>query len=451
MKILFTTHQFFPEYHAGTEVLTYETAKELKRRGHDVEVWTGFPADPELAREKPFESYTYEGIPVQRYNHSFDALPPGTSTVEFEHNDKVVGKQFREYLREAKPDLVHFFHLFRLTPTAIEACIAEGVPMCFTPTDFWSICQVSQLRLANNDLCTGPDCYGCNCIRHLVAHSGLVRKLVPNLPDSILRLFIWGAGRAWWPDKRYSPMLRAISKRKDFIMDRVNKIDRVLVPTRFMEEMLTGNGLKRDNVRFVPYGLNLKAFGGNITKVPSEKLRVGFIGTVYEHKGLHVLIDAVKKLGTEAPIEVSVYGKLGDFPDYTARVTKMAEGESRIKFCGTFPNDLIAEIFTHLDVLVVPSIWYENTPLVIYSAHASGTPVIATNLGGMSEVVLHDVNGLLFEKGDAEGLAAQLRRVIEEKGTLERLASKVEPPKSIATYAEELEGFYEEVLSERAV
>ena len=69
------------------------------------------------------------------------------------------------------------------------------------------------------------------------------------------------------------------------------------------------------------------------------------------------------------------------------------------------PNESIGDVFSELDVLVVPSVWYENTPLAIYSAQEAGCPVIASNLGGMSEVIKHEKNGLLFEAGDFVGLA----------------------------------------------
>ena len=68
------------------------------------------------------------------------------------------------------------------------------------------------------------------------------------------------------------------------------------------------------------------------------------------------------------------------------------------------------------DALVVPSVWIENAPFVIKEANASGLPVIASRLGGMAELVTHDVDGLLFEAGDAAALAYQLRRLQHQPG-----------------------------------
>jgi glycosyltransferase involved in cell wall biosynthesis len=129
----------------------------------------------------------------------------------------------------------------------------------------------------------------------------------------------------------------------------------------------------------------------------------------------------------------------------------MAQHDVRVRFCGTFPHDRIGVILADIDVLVVPSIWYENTPLVLYFAQAAGCPVIATGLGGMAEVIRHEENGLLFEPGDAGGLAAALRRLAQDHGLLRKLAHNAVRPKSIAEYAAELLALYREVRLERGM
>ena len=450
MKIVLTTHQFLPFSSAGTEVLTLETAKELKRRGHDVEVWTGHPADEEMAASSPVDRYEYDGLKVRRYNHNYRVFSPNANAMEFEYNNLAFKRHFTEYLRKEEPDVIHFFNLLRLSVTAVEACFENDVPCVFIPTDFWMICPTYQLRLPDNRLCLGPDPEGINCCRHLASQfSGEKVRYAARLPEFIYRFVVRAAGRGWWPEKKYSSMLRSISLRKDFILERMNRVDRVLAPTRFMEKTLVRNGLDPGVVAFMPYGLNTMAFEKAPSKKRAQRLRVGFIGSLSEHKGAHILIEAVRMLPEEFPVEAKVYGDLDQIPEYTERIKKMAAGDGRIEFLGQFPNEKIGEVFAGIDLLVVPSVWYENTPLVIYSAFASATPVAATNLGGMSEVVTHGVNGLLFEKGDSKGLSALLKRCVEERGLVERLSKNVLPPKSMQKYADELEEVYGEVIAKR--
>ena len=95
-----------------------------------------------------------------------------------------------------------------------------------------------------------------------------------------------------------------------------------------------------------------------------------------------------------------------------------------------------------LDVLVVPSRWYENAPGVIFEAFAARMPVIATDLGGMSEFVRPGKNGLLFALDRAEDLAGQLRTLIEDRSLLGRLLAGIEPVKTVDEYAGELIELY---------
>jgi glycosyltransferase involved in cell wall biosynthesis len=145
-------------------------------------------------------------------------------------------------------------------------------------------------------------------------------------------------------------------------------------------------------------------------------------------------------------LHLKIYGKMEEFPEYVRELKVIAADDTRIQFCGTFPNEKIGEIFAELDVVVVPSTWYENTPLVIYSAQAAGCPVIASNLGGMSEVIHHDENGLLFEPGDVSGLAELLESIVLDRELVGRLSRNAMMPKSIPEYVDELLAEFREKL-----
>jgi glycosyltransferase involved in cell wall biosynthesis len=110
----------------------------------------------------------------------------------------------------------------------------------------------------------------------------------------------------------------------------------------------------------------------------------------------------------------------------------------------------ISQVYRDLHVVVVPSLWPENCPNVIIEAFAHGVPVVATNVGGIPELVRHESNGLLFERGDAEGLASQLRRLLTEPGLLRRLSSGIESVKSVDQEVDEIEALYYSAISARA-
>jgi glycosyltransferase involved in cell wall biosynthesis len=309
-----------------------------------------------------------------------------------------------------------------------------------------------QLRLPDGSLCEGPTAFAANCVRHVVEVSqpAELTSRLRVLPNAAVAAGVVAIQNGLLPERWYSPLVRALAGRPEFIRQRLNMVDRILAPTHLMESMLTRNGIHRSRIAYVPYGVELAHIRRDTEKGRGEKLRVGFIGTIVEHKGPALLIEAVRSLPADVPIALDIYGNTSEFPDFGAKLREMAGNDSRIAFKGTFPNDQIGNVFNTLDCLVVPSLWYENTPLVIYSAMASGCPVVATNLGGMSEAVTHNVNGMLFEKGNVAQLATHLRRLAEDRPFVQSLSARTKIPKSIPQYADDLERVYDEIRAGRA-
>lgn len=450
MKIVLTTHVFLPEHSAGTEVLTFNTAKELQLQGHEVEVVTGFIAGSGIKDSERFDAYEYKGIKVNRFLHNLAPMGEQSNVVEAEYNNLFFGQWFRNYLKTFKPDVVHFFHLGLLSASAIDACCELGIPRVMTPTDFWIICPTYQLRLPGNAMCKGPDKNGVNCLKHAVSNTQRpsLAWAFNKLPNCIVAVMIWSINRSPLSISKFPPMVRALSQRASFLRRRMNMLDKVIIPTQLMGEMLTHNGLNSSRVIYSQYGINFESSKAPLP-MPAKKLRIGFIGGISMHKGAHILISAIRILEKNISLELKIYGDSQVDPKYYKKLLELAAQDDRISFLGTFPNEIIGSIFAELDVLVVPSIWYENTPLVIYSAQAAGCPVIASNMGGMAEVVRHEINGLLFEAGNIEDLANTLKRLAQDRALLQRLAINAVKPKSIKEYALELQAVYRDILKEK--
>ena len=246
--------------------------------------------------------------------------------------------------------------------------------------------------------------------------------------------------------------VRALSQRGDFIRQRVSLLDQMFVPTRFMGHLFEANGLTAKQVTHSRFGINLDGFRrGAVRRGTEPRLRIGFIGSLARWKGAHVLVDAVRRLPPAIDVDVQIFGDPGVYPDYANGLVERAAGDARIRFCGSFPNSRIGEVLSTFDVFVVPSLWYENTPLVIYSSQAAGCPVLASDLGGMSEVIREGLDGLLFPPGDSMALAAHLERLWHDRDLVAVLADNAPSPKSIAVYVDELTIAYEELVDRHAV
>ena len=176
-------------------------------------------------------------------------------------------------------------------------------------------------------------------------------------------------------------------------------------------------------------------------------LRVGFAGGFLPTKGLHVLLDAIEQLPAGSVV-ADVLGTTGSYhgeSDYVASIERRLEHRA-IRRLGPVPHERMRAILTDLDVLVVPSTWIENAPFIIREAFAAGVPVVASDLGGMAEMVRDGIDGLLFKAGDAHMLAAVLRRLVEEPALLQVLRSGIVSPMSIEEDAASLRAMYREMV-----
>jgi glycosyltransferase involved in cell wall biosynthesis len=180
-------------------------------------------------------------------------------------------------------------------------------------------------------------------------------------------------------------------------------IDRVIAPTAFGAERARDSGLPMPEVQVTPLGVTTHAR----PRAPGPRRRVAFVGTLAPHKGVHVLIDAFRGL-PDADLRLDLHGSLTVAPAYVHDLRRRAEGDARIHFHGPFSEPEQPRIFASFDVLVLPSLWWETTGLVLLEALAEGRVVIASRTGGIPEVV--GANGRLVSPGDV----AALREALED-------------------------------------
>lgn len=445
MRILLTTHQFFPEYTAGTEVLTYSVARELMSRGHTVHVFTGYPGSADLHDDDRFDEYDFDGIHVYRFHHAYTPMAGQESMIEIGYDNRLACKFFKQILEKFIPDIVHFFHLNRLGTGLIEHAVSAGVLCYMTPTDFWVLCPTGQLVLGDGMLCTGPSCYAGNCVKHLALskQNGLIGKVVRCLPTASIDLLIRFTQAGVLPDYPHQLEVQAMGSRLEKNITRLNLLNKVVSPNGFMTKKLVQYGVMPNLIVQSAYGIDVSTSATkHKQRISCEPLRLGFIGTLAPHKGCHILIEAFKLI-PHGQATLKIYGNMLDFPDYVDNLMHMAGDHDAIEFCGTFPNSKIGDVLAEIDALVVPSLWYENTPLVVYSAQAALCPVVASDFPGISEVIHDQVNGLLFNASNAEALAAQLLRLINAPDLLADLSMSSRQPKTIAMYVDELQGIWE--------
>jgi glycosyltransferase involved in cell wall biosynthesis len=449
MRILFAAHQFFPEHYAGVEIVTLGLAREFRARGHETYVLAPKRSAPiNDIHPGEIEDYEFDGIPVRRVGRPTEG---SSRPYRLDYENEVMARRTREYMQEIKPDIVHAEHFQGLSASVIPVFKEFGVPLVYTATDFWTFCPVIDLYRHDGVMCEGPElthCMRCIASRH---HGTRMKATVERRPD--LALTVAGA-LSETPLSKGSHSLRqvrALKERPEHIREKMEQVDHIIAYTGLMRDLLLANGVGHGKIEVSPYGIDTS----HISKAPLERplpppLRVGFVGTLAPHKGCDTLIRAFRKLPRELEATLDIYGNLNRFKRFLKELRRLSGSDERINFAGPFQRERVGQVLSELDVLVVPSRWYENQPGVILEAFAAGVPVIATDLGGMSEFVKHEENGLLFELEDVEDLARQLRRLGEEPGLTEKLRAGIGPVKTVGENVDELEVLYDKLLDERS-
>ncbi len=477
-RVLLTAHKFFPEHRAGTEVLTLKIAQELQKRGYEVKVVAANPPDLDARRKSEKEGgqpsegvkltsdYEFEGVPVHIIE---EALRLKEFQFSFEYYHPHIKTHFAEILREFKPDIVQLVHAQNLSASVIEACHEYSAPVVFYSTDFWFVCPIVQLKRPDGAVCRGPGpmavkCLDCYTPKLLPPDQEIVEAIAGKYPaigagldglaESVKAVATSVLSNLYRAAKAPAA-IQATLARPELLKNSANSLAKILVPTRLMQDIFVENGIDSRLIKHVPFGIDTSKLNEHQTKKPSSMVRIGYIGTFFEHKGVDLLIRAFlalpDSLATEA--QLKLYGATQQFPEYVDTLKKLVidapERGKSVSFLGTFPNDQLGSVLEEIDVLVVPSRWYENTPLVMQSALATLTPLIVTDLGGMSELVKHGENGLLFKLNDYRSLLRQLTAVLEDRALLPKLASNIKPERTVSQMVDDIESVYEELLTVR--
>ena len=457
MRISLIVHGFPPNERTGVENYTRSLAAALARAGHAVEVFAPGPPNglPHLALRRE----ETDGFGV-----TWLASGPEPTGPEEMLNPKGVASRFGDFLDRERPDLVHFQHVVKLGTGLIAEAEKRGIPTVYTAHDYYAFCHRYTLLRPDLERCekVGDPKACARCDQALAVLNGVEKlgdyqmgALAEQLSKSNrAKLTAALEGRSkeagfTKEDGRNALELReTLDKRRaeDF-----EKLDLVLAPTKFLRDRLIEGGVEGKRIQHLPYGIETEELervardsavqrGSSSEKAP---LRIGYFGGFSKHKGVHVLLEAFRQL--KEPAELSLHG-LGTDKPYVELLKKLSR-KVKAKWRGAYESHELPRALASVDVVVVPSLWVENYPIVIREAFAAGRPVITSNLGALPESVRDGVDGLLFEPGDAKQLALLLDRCASENGLLANMAAKIKRVHSIDDQAKELQRIYQSVGS----
>ncbi|NIV38349.1 MAG: glycosyltransferase [Anaerolineae bacterium] len=381
-----------------------------------------------------FEDGLYDSLPVRRLSFNLAATP---DPFRWAYDNPWIGEHLRGYLTELVPDVLHLISGYLMSGSTLRVASDLGIGTVITLTDFWFLCPRITLLRRDGQLCAPPfDAATCaRCLGEQRRRYRIPGRIAPALMDAF-----WRMRKGW---------IAQIEARTAFMRETLNHVDAVISPSRFLGALFVEAGVAPGRIIFSRQGRDFPNLKPEVLqKTAAAHLRIGHLGQIAPHKGVHTLFEAVRQL-PGAPLEVRAYGDGSRFPGYTRRLRHMARQDSRLSLVGVYDRTDVSRILQGLDVVVVPSVWYENSPNTILEAFSHRTPVVASDLGGMAELVEEGVNGLRFTPGDASSLAAKLRQLIDQPGLLAQLRAGIGPVKSVAEEMAELLEVYRAVAEER--
>jgi glycosyltransferase involved in cell wall biosynthesis len=444
MRILHAIHDFLPRHRAGSEIYAFELARALSAR-HDVFVLAAEydPATP----HGTIRWRSHEGLTVIEVvnNWEFDAFEDTYSSAR-------LNAQLQHVLEATAPDVLHVHNLLNLSFDLPRLARERGAAVVATLHDYTLVCPSGgqRVHVAEAHVCTRIDAERCcRCFpqspfaaqmaagrltrkrgRRLIASVGAAaRRSAPALTNAV----VGGLGR-------HAIAAGDITRRLAYARHVFDTIDSFVAPSASVADEFVRLGVDRRRVEVSDYGFPMGPPPAPVRDSDASRpLRIGFVGTLVWHKGAHVLVEAVSRVSGR--FETHIHADPEVFPEYVARLRAMATAP--ISFHGGFDRGRMVSVYDSLDVLVVPSLWPENSPLVIHEAFLRGVAVVAARIGGIPGLVTEGVNGLLYDPFDPGALAEALQRLVDDRTLVGRLVAAAPPVKSIADDASEWESRYD--------
>ncbi|MGF1634554.1 MAG: glycosyltransferase [Phycisphaerae bacterium] len=344
--------------HGGMEVLHESLTRLLRARGHAVQ---------ELVR----------------HNEAIDTPLKKLVAVGSGVYSPSAKRDTAEAIRTFRPDVAHLFNLYpQLSVSVIDACHCAGVPVVLHVQDYKLTCPTAQ------HLRDGQPCHACLGGRE------------------------YNAARYNCRGSRAMSTAYAVRNAAVRLSRRVHeRVSRFITPTRFVRDLTVNAGYPADRMEVIPNFFDLPDADA-CTPPTAQGGYVAYVGRISPEKGLDVLLEAARISG----LPVKIAG------DPSAMPQLAAQASPSVQFVGKLGRGEVGPFLNGARFLVVPSVWYEAFGIVAAEAMARLRPVIASDIGGLPEVVQHERTGLLVPPNDAAALAAAMCRLWDDTPLNHRLA-----------------------------
>jgi glycosyltransferase involved in cell wall biosynthesis len=428
MKIAHLLGWYFPDSVGGTEVYVEGLCRRLRTEGHDCVIAAPDASGAESAL------YEHDGIRVMRY-----AIPSVPTRDEATHRTAVRGTdRVRRWLADERPDILHVHSLTtgisihelrearRLGIRVIVTCHLPGLGY---------LCRAGELMRWGRFPCDGvvesTKCAACNLVR-----AGLmdpIASAVAAIPPAAGRWLEWIPGSVGTA----LGMSASVDAYAELQRELFDLVDRFVVLNETARQILLTNGSPANKLTLNRLGVSQHLI--RVKDAPDRRptrrpVRFGYVGRIHPTKGLLELARAMAGIPRTINFRLDIRGPRSDAASRTFGDVIRAElaCDPRVAFVPAVPPEDVLQVLAGLDVLVVPSLWFENGPTIALEAMAVGTPIVASRVGNLAEIVEDGVNGRLVDAGNVGALRDALIAIAEcPETTIDAWRRGLTPPRTM--------------------
>ena len=417
LRVLVCSHSHPKITHGGAEIAAFRLFSELDAHP-DIEAWfLGCNTQPGTGREgialtQPFSAREY----VYSTSGQFDWF-------RFANGDARFPGELEALLDELRPDIVHLHHY-----------VNYGVEMLLTIRR-----TLPQVRIVVT-------------LHEYLAICNHFGQMVKRGHFSLCDHASLAACHGCYPEHDASDFFM----RERYIKLFFDHVDHFVSPSRFLADRYIAWGIAPDRISVIENIIAAVADGpalpepaaGSAERAP---LRVGFFGQISKLKGIGVLMEAAAILAEDGTRKIS-FDIFGDYKGQPAPfqeefLAQLARVSRNVNYRGAYRQDRVDRLMRGVDAVLVPSIWWENSPVVIQEAFRNNRPVICSDIGGMAEKVRDGVDGYHFPVGSGLELSYVLMRLHDDRSLLPAIRQSMRTPPTAADVLQDHLGMYAALAS----
>lgn len=449
MKTIQAVADYFPDKNVGgIQIRLSELLPVLKSHGvESTIVAPHYETEPATYSFQETEVYRYPVLAPLRSEPTYGAVPHSG----FDY--------FANWLKQQDADI---YHQHQWNPTCglphLQFAKELGLKTIVSIRYPKPLCKRETLMFKDEEACDGK----IDVVRCSQCCDPILEKLPSVTANALSQLSFNQLGRLPIPDNIYSSvytkgvkasLLRpltvpaSIVARQEGLRGMVKFADRIVTLSQRLYEMLLLNGVPEEKLVICKTGVPdvFPQVKPSLKQIPSP-LEIVFLGRWHRTKGIHILVKALKSLSEDIPVHLTIHGFATD-TRYQKEVLNEIGDDSRIKIEPPLSRENLTSVLSKYDVMAVPSQWFDVRPMVVLEAFAAGLPVLGSDLGGIPELIQHEVDGLLIPTTDVQAWATAIAKLAKDMSFLNQLRQGIQPLRTMSMEALDTQALYQSLLT----